>query len=394
MKWTNKGNEHYIYEECINDLKNGADIYLYGAGRIGKQVGKILDRYNLLSGFIDNNSNNEKLLGQKIVSSDNFFKNTRKYIIFITVTKTDFVKEIENDLNSKGLKKHKDYFLYDEFMERVLPEIILSLRDKTFGNFIQMCLTERCTLKCKNCAHACYAVDINKKDSKDLTLEQAKNSVDWLFNKFDYVSKVVLLGGEPLLYNKLSDVIDYIGSNYIDRLGEIIITTNGTIIPKEEILNACKKYNVYFDISNYSYTIKNLKNNYIKLCHVLEENNIRYLLGDSEREWYDYGFQYVNHQNNEEKLIQVFDGCGTICHEIRENRLYYCVMARSVSENLNFGVGREDYLDLQQLNGENWKKILVEFISGYSEKGYLDMCNFCNGGDCIKYKIPVAEQLN
>ena len=117
-------------------------------------------------------------------------------------------------------------------------------------------------------------------------------------------------------------------------------------------------------------------------------------MGDSEREWYDYGFQYVNHQNNEEKLIHVFDRCGTICHEIRENRLYYCVMARSVSENLNFGVGHEDYLDLRQLNDENWKKILVEFISGYSEKGYLDMCNFCNGGDCIKYKIPVAEQLN
>ena len=23
MKWTNKGNEHYIYEQCINNLKNG-----------------------------------------------------------------------------------------------------------------------------------------------------------------------------------------------------------------------------------------------------------------------------------------------------------------------------------------------------------------------------------
>ncbi len=49
-------------------------------------------------------------------------------------------------------------------------------------------------------------------------------------------------------------------------------------------------------------------------------------------------------------------------------------MARSVADNLSVNVGKEDYLDFEKLSGDNWKRELLEFIMGYSEKGYLDMC--------------------
>lgn len=68
-------------------------------------------------------------------------------------------------------------------------------------------------------------------------------------------------------------------------------------------------------------------------------------------------------------------------------------MARSVSDNLNFNVGKDDYLDFNQLTGENWKRELLEYTLGYSEKGYLDMCRYCHGADCYNYLIPAAEQL-
>ena len=68
-------------------------------------------------------------------------------------------------------------------------------------------------------------------------------------------------------------------------------------------------------------------------------------------------------------------------------------MARSVSDNLNYNEGKDEYLDLDKLTGENYKKELLEFNLGYSEKGYLDMCRRCHGMDAINYPIPVAEQL-
>ena len=94
-----------------------------------------------------------------------------------------------------------------------------------------------------------------------------------------------------------------------------------------------------------------------------------------------------------EELTQTFDRCLTPCREVRGNKLYFCVMARSVSDNLHFNEGQDDYLDLELLKSDNYKKVLLEFNLGYSEKGYLDMCHRCHGIDAVNYPIPIAEQL-
>ena len=106
----------------------------------------------------------------------------------------------------------------------------------------------------------------------------------------------------------------------------------------------------------------------------------------------DYGFECVDHGTDEEYLIKVFDACRMPCREVRENRFYYCVMARSVSDNLKFYVGQKDYLDLDGLTGKEYKKELLEFTLGYSDKGYLDMCRHCNGAEARNCPIPPAEQ--
>ena len=123
----------------------------------------------------------------------------------------------------------------------------------------------------------------------------------------------------------------------------------------------------------------------------LDKYGISYVLGNEETEWFDYGFEEGSRERESKELIEVFDRCHTPCREVRENRFYYCVMARSVSENLSINVGETDYLDLEQLEGEEGKKELLEFTMGYSEKGYLDMCNYCSGKDAGI--IPAAEQV-
>ena len=53
----------------------------------------------------------------------------------------------------------------------------------------------------------------------------------------------------------------------------------------------------------------------------------------------------------------------------------------------------EDYLDLEKMSEDNYKKELIEYNYGYSEKGYLKMCHRCRGKNAEKFPIPVAEQL-
>ena len=67
------------------------------------------------------------------------------------------------------------------------------------------------------------------------------------FFKVDYIQEFVLIGGEPLLYEKLPQVIEYIGSKYRNQINIFSITSNGTILPSKELINVCKSIMFYLE---------------------------------------------------------------------------------------------------------------------------------------------------
>lgn len=392
MIWKNKGHEKdCLASQLIACYSKTPRFYVFGAGIKGRELALILQKYGCFAGYIDNNTEKQQqgYNGCKVYSLNGFLRRRDGIIVVAASQKNTPV--IDDQLKAFELVNGKDYFLHDEFCDFVFPVLSVYYYDKTFVSLAQISLTERCTLKCKKCAHACYAV--NNKAAEDLTLEQAYKSADSFFSKVDCIKEFVLIGGEPLLYRELAKVIQYIGERYRQKTGVFSITTNGTLIPSEEILCACRKYNVMFRISNYVRQLPWLKEKYERLKECLDKNNISYVLGEEEWEWMDYGFDFLERKGTRDELIRVFDLCRTPCREIRENRFYFCVMARSVSENLGYGLGTDDYLDLDKLTGEDYKKELLEFTLGYSEKGYLDMCDRCNGAEAKEYPIPAAEQV-
>ena len=147
-------------------------------------------------------------------------------------------------------------------------------------------------------------------------------------------------------------------------------------------------------ISNYVKAIPALHGQYDKLDRILSEAGVDYYLGKAEEVWWDYGFSDTLQEESAEHLIQKFDQCMTPCRETRNGKLYYCVMARTVSDNLGYHIGEDDFLDLESLpEGDLGRRILLEYNLGYSEKGYLEMCAKCRGKDCRNYPVTAAEQL-
>lgn len=392
MKWRKKG---YEFDDIAKNLIQVFDekqkkLYIFGAGWIGIELKKVFERTHYFAGFIDNDKEKQRtgIDDTKVVSLFEFLKGGKKGLIIIAADRRN-IPAIREQLCRAGLQMGKDFYIYNEFMERVFPILLLYDKERIYIELVQICLTERCSLKCKKCAHGCYAVDFK---SRDLDFDTVKKSADAFFEKVDIVREFVLIGGEPFLYQRLAETIEYIGGKYRDKIILFSITTNGTIIPNQNVLDMCEKYKVLIRVSNYSISVKGLKDKYKQLKKKLEENQISYVLGDEEHQWIDYGFETVDREWKTDNLIRVFDECHTPCREIRGNKYYYCVMARSVSENLGIQVGKDDYLDLDKLE-EHDKKVLLEFQLGYSEKGYLEMCNFCNGAEAIKYPIPAAEQM-
>lgn len=237
-----------------------------------------------------------------------------------------------------------------------------------------------------------------------MSLADVKGSADAFFRNIDYAEYFHLIGGEPLLYRDLADAVDYIGDRYGRQIYRLCVTTNGTLLPNEALLNSLKRQNVLIYISNYKKTIPALSNRYDALEKILKDNQIEYIIDDYELEWTDYGFDSLDRGYFKDgqliqdeppgELIRVFEQCRTSCREVRGEKLYYCVQARANADNMGFQAGKEDFLDISTLDDScDSKRKLTMFEMGYIEKGYLDMCNYCYGAEREQHPVKVAEQL-
>lgn len=393
MKWNNRGHEFDIVaEKLLQNQEKFRCIYIFGAGLIGANLTAVLQAYGILAGFIDNDikKQHEGYKGYAVYSFEEYRKEHKGFIVIAASDKN--IPPISKQLEDADLSEEQDFVTHTKFCNEIFPIVSVYLFSKVYIDVAQISLTERCSLKCRKCAHGCFAVDNSR--AKDLTIEQVYKSADSFFGRVDFVCEFVLIGGEPMLYKQLPEAVQYIGERYGKQIGVFSITTNGTILPDETLLRVCNAQNVLFRISNYSGTIARLKNTYNMLTKLLDQNGVAYELGMEEKEWMDYGFDCVDRIADADELIRVFDTCKTPCREVRENRYYFCVMARSVSDNMGFHIGKDDFLDLDVLTGEQYKKEFMEFNFGYSDKGYLDMCRHCNGADSAKYPIPAAEQVD
>ncbi len=394
MKWTNPSHEFDDkYVRYSGYLKGRDGFCVFGAGQLGKKYVKLLEETKWkISYVIDNDPEkwghtiND---GLSIISLDEYIKNHRNCYLIIALSEK-YYPEVKMQLQARGLIEGTDYCKAGTFFEDIIPLLYLYDDGMLWLDVVELSLTERCTLKCKKCAHGCCYVPGTK---PDLSVSEVKNSIDNLFRLTDKINDCYLIGGEPLLYNHLAEVITYAGEKYRDRMGRFIITTNGTIMPGKDVLTAAARYEIIFFISNYSITIPQLNKKYTELCKLFKEHNVNYELSSIERTWYDYGFDYVDHGFDEKKLVDNHDTCFTRCREIRGDRFYYCIQARSVAENTGRTVSDDDYLDISSLEGLSGKRTLYEYSKGYCSKGYIDMCNYCNGSESLKHPIPVAEQL-
>lgn len=112
-------------------------------------------------------------------------------------------------------------------------------------------VTLRCNLRCKLCA--VYAPYYDKPFHP--TYEFLVKCVDRYFEIVDHIKLFSVSGGEPLLRNDLSRIIDKVYT-YVDRIERFEIITNGTIVPSDNIIESLsafgKKLNLLVDNSTFA----------------------------------------------------------------------------------------------------------------------------------------------
>tara|TARA_B100000767_G_scaffold270193_1_gene293411 strand:+ start:818 stop:2086 length:1269 start_codon:yes stop_codon:yes gene_type:complete len=257
----------------------------------------------------------------------------------------------------------------------------LHLKNQTHLWRADILLTEKCTLNCTFCNM--YMPHYKKPKHKDL--EKMKEDIDILFKNVDYMSTLHLVGGEPFLYPNHKDIFEYIGENYRDRIDNVLITTNGTLVPKPEVLDLIKKYNFLVSISDYTDGI-NYKRRFDIFIKKLDEKKVNYFTR-KDILWSDFGDPRVSKYEkfSEEEMVVHFNKCVAPYRGLSNKKLYFCHLNTSAVLSEILEDDPNDFIDLENTSPEE----LIKFDVGFIKKGYLTFCKNCNG--CYSgIEIPVS----
>ena len=349
-------------------------------------IKRYLSRENI-EFIVDNNEQKwgkDSSLGIEVKSPEHI--KDCKCKIIIANQWTSSIKQIANQLNILGYKENIDYILY----KKLLTIWHWKYEGKVTLSYTEYMVTTKCSLKCKNCI---LFIPLYKYP-KNVTINEFKEDIDSYFKKVDRVLTFRILGGEPFLNNDLSKIILFLCEKYRDKIYNLELVTNGTIIPKnDEVFELCKKYNIKIHISNYT----NMVDYEIKLKKLLGKLKIYGIEIENAMpdKWSWKLIQSPEISNNKSKkfLQKLFEDCQTHCRALKNKKLYYCAMQSSaVNANLFLG-DSDDYIDL---GNDVKKEDIIKFELGFLKKRYVSFCQSCLGIGNMNnnYVIPGEQYKN
>ncbi|MBP3346656.1 MAG: radical SAM protein [Alphaproteobacteria bacterium] len=269
--------------------------------------------------------------------------------------------------------------VYDstEFLEKQMSIFAAYVQDKIYVRDTCIIVTTGCTLNCKYCLNFTPFI----KHAKSISLEKLKEEADIYFKVVDYVGFFQISGGEPLTYKYLAEYIEWVAEKYSNQIGQILLATNGTLLPDERLANVLKKYGVILLLDNYTQAVPSTKPTRDKLINFLEEHGIDSRdYGENQQFFKFFPANEDYSKLSEKELSERADKCWGLqpWRNLRDGRIYYCNFS---SFAVTAGIIQDDprnYMDLKNFDCSK-KKELLEFFMGYSVLGYDTFCTLCNG---------------
>ena len=242
---------------------------------------------------------------------------------------------------------------------------------------------QHCSLKCKDCCECVpYFKDPVFSECSTILSDCSKIAASCEFIRY-----IELVGGEPFLHPQFQQVLE--GLLQIENVGYIKIFTNGTIVPKGELLNILKDPRIVLNVSNYTAQAKGrLLENIYKTMSLLNENGIRYVYSES-KEWTDWG-GFHDRGRTEEQLIENFSHCFIAnCHRVFQGKLYRCPRQYAGIQQGKMELTEGEYVDLNRCASED----LARELDAFEELLFTDGCRRCDMPfDCPV--IPAGIQLD
>lgn len=249
-----------------------------------------------------------------------------------------------------------------------------------------LCVGQLCNFKCRSCGNF---APYSPQSALRYDVKGIEESLDILFSNGCKIANFQIQGGEPFCYSDLPVLLQYLDGRKKDgKIDQMIIATNGSIIPSDEILDLCKKMDIEIRISDYNVAHENAKE-FARKCKELKLRHTFFDFASAEGQWYDLGGTDIKRECDDKIVKHRFKRCDFHgCLTLEDGRLAYC--SRAINSQFVQGfVGKEgDYLIISKRQG--FKKALRSYLAN---RHFMEACRYCNGTDHTDM-IPAAVQID
>lgn len=269
-------------------------------------------------------------------------------------------------------------FFFLSFYMITHPTVIFKVRRMVIYPYVEIVVTTRCTLRCKDCANLMQYYTC----SEDEPIETLLDDLQKLLDSVDFIETFRIIGGEPLLRKDIRPLIEMAIAS--PKIKEVAMHTNGTIVPGKDLLELFHNKKFKLSISNYGkYSTK--KDVLAGMGFSLSND-----MGEDESSFWDYYGPVEKREGVlDEELKEQHKRCGFQCYSFFKGTLSRCPR---IGHGVDLGLIPRiegEYIDIRN---ESDAATLRHKHAEFLKKELFEACKYCYKGTDKCVKIPGGVQ--
>ncbi|MBT8342132.1 MAG: hypothetical protein KJP07_19170 [Desulfatitalea sp.] len=395
-------------QEILNRLKRGdLPVIIGGAGIVGQVLFNICSEEGIfVECFCDGSikASGSTFCGKQVVHTPELKSRYDDALVLISAAAIKDVVDLLTDMGFgnwyagglllKDMDVSQDVKLdYRKFAIEncILCHDAFMHPDKIFIRSIDLIITERCSLRCKDCSNLMQYYEKPENVNRELLLK----SIDAFFAVVDEVMDFRIIGGETFMNKEWPVFVKRISRQRRKndpQIKRIVLYTNGTIVPKEKDLACLQNDKVLVIATDYgSMRSRRLD----ELVKVLESRRIAYHVLKVD-EWLDCATIQPHDRTPEENQSIFRKCCAKNMLTLSDGKLFRCPYAANAARLSAVPDYRQDYIDLFEAPLDTHTiSITKDALRHYLfHQTNLQTCDFCNGRPLSGKEVRPAEQAS
>lgn len=389
--------------KIIDQLKNSKlPVIIAGAGIVGKVLYSICQKEGIkVECFCDSSEKvaGGNFCGLKVWRTANLRKKFQDANVLISAAAIKDVVDLLLHLGFRkwqagGLllddwdvdQKNKDASL--DYEKYAIENCILCHKGflnpkKIFIRSIDIIITERCSLKCKECSNLMQYYE----KPQNCDLKSLFAAIDNFCLVSDEIMDLRVIGGEPFMNPQWPKIVKKLTA--IKKAKRVAIFTNGTILPTKEGLDALKHRKIRVIISDYGRLSRNL----LALVDILKHNGIIHHILEI-KEWISCS-SIKPRRRSPVRLAEIFNSCcAKNMATLSDGKIFRCPYAANAFRLSAVRDNPQDYIDLMKepLDKKGIKLTKRKLQNYLGHKKYLSICNYCSGRPLAGKDVAPAVQ--